>query len=239
MSRRQVIILVIFLFLIGLLGFVFGQRVLPGILLRFMDHKQEPLSDGLGVAAAQGVFHPSARLHEPAASSGSGDSGSQIKHDGHAPSGEYPEEMMEKEDGSDEPDTLGAGDPNFENIIVDVDVTQQLVRIFKGEQVIREMVASTGREGHETPLGTFEIQNRGTWFYSDKYKQGAKYWVSFKGWGLYLFHSLAMDEDRQVIQEEADLLGRPVSHGCVRLSIEDAKWIYENVPQNTKVMIHN
>ncbi len=28
-----------------------------------------------------------------------------------------------------------------------------------------------------------EIQNRGTWFYSQKYEQGAKYWVSFRGWG--------------------------------------------------------
>ena len=46
-----------------------------------------------------------------------------------------------------------------------------------------------------------------------------------------------MDKDGQVIQEEAEKLGQPSSHGCVRLSIEDAKWIYDNVPEKTKVVI--
>ncbi len=100
------------------------------------------------------------------------------------------------------------------------------------------MIASTGMEGHETPLGIFEIQNRGTWFFSDKYKQGAKYWVSFRDWGLYLFHSVAMDENQQVIPEEEAKLGQPASHGCIRLKIEDARWIYDNVPEKTKVVVH-
>lgn len=136
---------------------------------------------------------------------------------------------------STNPDTRPTGD--FADIFIEVDVTEQLVRIMNGEKAIKQMVASTGREGHETPLGTFEIQNRGTWFYSEKYKQGAKYWVSFKGWGVYLFHSVAMDKDRQVIQEEAEKLGQPVSHGCVRLSTEDAKWIHDNIPEKTRVVI--
>lgn len=121
---------------------------------------------------------------------------------------------------------------------IDVDVSDQTVRVMKGNEVFKEMSASTGVKGHETPLGTFEIQNRGAWFFSEKYKQGAKYWVSFKDWGVYLFHSLAMDKDQKVIEEEAAKLGQPASHGCVRLKVEDAKWIYDNVAQRSKVVIH-
>jgi lipoprotein-anchoring transpeptidase ErfK/SrfK len=121
---------------------------------------------------------------------------------------------------------------------IDVDVTAQTVEIMQGEKAIKTMTASTGIEGKETPLGTFEIQNRGEWFFSEKYQQGAKYWVSFKDWGIYLFHTLAMDKDQKVIPEEAEKLGQPASHGCVRLPIEDAKWIYDNIPQKTKVVIH-
>lgn len=29
-----------------------------------------------------------------------------------------------------------------------------------------------------------------------------------------------------------------VSHGCVRLDLENAKWIYDNIPKNTKVIIY-
>ncbi|WP_278279724.1 L,D-transpeptidase [Clostridium sp. DMHC 10] len=32
-------------------------------------------------------------------------------------------------------------------------------------------------------------------------------------------------------------LGTKASHGCVRLSIEDAKWMYDNIPRDTLVNI--
>ncbi|HAH78565.1 MAG TPA: L,D-transpeptidase, partial [Ruminococcaceae bacterium] len=35
----------------------------------------------------------------------------------------------------------------------------------------------------------------------------------------------------------ADKLGEPASHGCIRLPVEDAKWIYDNIPEGTKVVI--
>ena len=29
-----------------------------------------------------------------------------------------------------------------------------------------------------------------------------------------------------------------LSHGCIRLDTDNAKWIYENIPDNTTVIIH-
>jgi lipoprotein-anchoring transpeptidase ErfK/SrfK len=34
-------------------------------------------------------------------------------------------------------------------------------------------------------------------------------------------------------------LGRmPASHGCIRLSVRDAKWLHDHVPYHTKVEVH-
>ena len=33
-------------------------------------------------------------------------------------------------------------------------------------------------------------------------------------------------------------LGINASHGCVRLSIENAKWIYDTIPSGTKVIVY-
>lgn len=46
-----------------------------------------------------------------------------------------------------------------------------------------------------------------------------------------------MDKNGNVITSEAIKLGHEASHGCVRLAIPDAKWIYENIKYNTKVVI--
>lgn len=121
---------------------------------------------------------------------------------------------------------------------VDVDLTRQRVRVLKEKEIVREMIASTGVPDKPTPQGSFRLQNRGEWFFSEKYKQGGFFWVSFLNNGEYLFHSIPTDRERRFIPEEAGRLGQPASHGCVRLSLEDARWIYEELPTGTRVEIH-
>lgn len=123
------------------------------------------------------------------------------------------------------------------DMLIKVSLREQRVKVYEKGELVKDMVCSSGVEGYETPKGTYYVQNRGTWFYSGKYKMGAKFWTSFKDWGVYLFHSIPLDKHQQIIQEEAEKLGTPASHGCLRLSIEDSKWIYENVPSGTKVVI--
>ena len=95
------------------------------------------------------------------------------------------------------------------------------------------MKCSTGIENKETPSGVYTVQNRDEWFFSEKYNQGGKYWVQFDG--DYLFHSLPYARDQQTVLDET--LGTPASHGCVRLSLEDSKWLYDNITKGTKVII--
>jgi lipoprotein-anchoring transpeptidase ErfK/SrfK len=122
---------------------------------------------------------------------------------------------------------------------VHVSISEQLVRVFLDGVEVRRMVCSTGvpETDWATPTGRFYIQNRGEYFFSERYEQGARWWVSFRDWGLYLFHSVPLDRTGKVIQEEADKLGQPASHGCVRLGMEDARWFYETIPEGTPVDI--
>lgn len=138
--------------------------------------------------------------------------------------------------GGDYP-VLGPNDP----IWIKVSKEKQKVYIMKGNDIIYTMVCSTGLDTSpdtSTPEGTFYIQKeRGTSFYNPSEKEGAKYWVSWKNHGEFLFHSVATDKNGDVIPSEAMKLGHKASHGCVRLAIPDAKWIYDHISYNTKVVI--
>lgn len=120
-------------------------------------------------------------------------------------------------------------------VYVALDAVPQWVDVFEGDDLVKRMLASGGRSGYETPAGTFRIQNRGHHFYSQKYGEGAYFWVRI--YGNYLFHSVPVDIDGNIIEEEAKKLGCPASHGCVRLSMPDAEWFYEHVPDGARVVI--
>ena len=128
-----------------------------------------------------------------------------------------------------------------EPIWIKVSKANQRVYIMKGNNIIYTMICSTGLDTSpdtSTPKGTFHIQQeRGISFYNASEKEGAKYWVSWKDHGEFLFHSFATDKNGNVIQSEAKKLGHKASHGCVRLAVPDAKWIYDNIRYNTKVVI--
>ncbi|BBO00225.1 L,D-transpeptidase [Sporolactobacillus terrae] len=129
-----------------------------------------------------------------------------------------------------------------EPLWIDVAIKKQKVYIKSGSRTLYTMQASTGLDSSPdttTPTGTYYIQaERGKWFYSPKYKEGAKYWVSWKNHGEFLFHSVPMNQNKQVLPADAANLGKKDSHGCIHLTVPDAKWVYEHIPYNTKVVIH-
>ncbi|MCT4686178.1 L,D-transpeptidase [Vallitalea sp.] len=111
-----------------------------------------------------------------------------------------------------------------------------IVIVRENNKIKKEMICSGGTKEEPTLLGTFSLENRGLWFYSERFKEGAKYWVRITE--QYLFHGIPRDKDWNIIKEEQDKLGKPASHGCIRLGEEDAQWFYENVPDGTTVIIH-
>ena len=100
----------------------------------------------------------------------------------------------------------------------------------------KAMICSSG--GSETPVGTFAI--------SSKYDFKTLFYQSYGQYcsrihGSILFHSSTYNSLRKDDLDAADynLLGEAVSHGCIRLTVADAKWIFDNCPQGTVVVIYD
>lgn len=120
-----------------------------------------------------------------------------------------------------------------------VDILRQLTYVFSGSQdhwrLANTFSCSTGKNISPTIRGSFQVRDRGKWFYSERFKSGGKYWLLFQD--SYLFHSIPLDKDQNVIIQESQNLGKKASHGCVRLSLEDSKWMHEHIPNGTPVFI--
>ena len=99
-------------------------------------------------------------------------------------------------------------------------------------------VCSVGREGHSTPLGTFTISDKYDWrlMVDGSYAQYA-----IRIYSGIMFHSVpyysASKDDLET--EEYNKLGEAASLGCIRLSVADVKWIYDNCPEGTTVTIYD
>lgn len=90
-------------------------------------------------------------------------------------------------------------------------------------------VCSPGKPSTPTVRGEYTVTGRG---YSFGHGYTCYYWTQF--YGDYLFHSIVYDQETFRVQDGR--LGQQLSHGCVRLDINNAKWIYQNIPNGTKVV---
>ena len=105
--------------------------------------------------------------------------------------------------------------------------------------LVRTMKCSTGKDETPTPKGTYQSSTGpgARWHYFKKYQCWAQYAYYIQG--DIMFHSVLYNEkDGPVTQSSVNNLGRKASHGCVRLSVEDAKWLYTNCPANTKIVVY-
>ncbi|WP_238881899.1 L,D-transpeptidase [Clostridium sp. YIM B02551] len=131
--------------------------------------------------------------------------------------------------------------PNNVHYTVKVKINEQKIYVYNGTTLIRAMSCSTGLEegDYDTPLGHYKINSYfGQTFFSNKFNEGARYWVGFIG-SQYLFHSVPTGANGQIITSEAEKIGEKASHGCIRMSVNDAYWFYETIPQGSDVVIEN
>ena len=112
-----------------------------------------------------------------------------------------------------------------------------VVTIYKGDTPVKAMICSTAKNGTATPTGTFTLKDKLRW-----------HELIGPSWGQYcshitsdiLFHSVTYSryhDNRSLFASAYNNLGKPASAGCIRLQVIDAKWMYDNLPVGTKVVI--
>lgn len=127
--------------------------------------------------------------------------------------------------------TAGLADGKY----IEINLAEQTMYVFEGDNLISTYPVSTGKWSMPTPEGEFAINNKIEVAYSKRYNLYMPKWQSFIG-SKYGIHGLPYWASGYV--EGEDHLGRPVSHGCVRLSHADAASLYDQVEVGTKVYIH-
>lgn len=147
---------------------------------------------------------------------------------------------------------------------IKVVINAQLIYIYKRDsagnpaELVRTIITSTGmdRGSNATPLGKYMILDSADnsagkcrWVdFGSTYGQYATrlfYLTDLRSDGMsgyftgYMFHSelyRSMDPTSLIVAEY-NTLGYPRSHGCMRMQVKDARWIYMNCPTGSIVEI--
>lgn len=122
----------------------------------------------------------------------------------------------------------------FPGKYIDIDLTKQLMTLFDGTTQVGQYVVSSGKASKPTPTGTRTIEGHDPRAWSAPYGLYMPWWMSMGGG--YGIHELP--EWPGGAKEGADHLGIPVSHGCVRLGVGPAEFVYNWTPDGTQVYIH-
>ena len=93
------------------------------------------------------------------------------------------------------------------------------------------MTCTSGAWNTPTVKGQFVVGSRGKSF---GHGYTCWYWTQF--YGNYLFHSVLYNPGSMTSVQDGRL-GINASHGCVRLALDNAKWIYDTIPSGTRVVV--
>ncbi|NTW22064.1 L,D-transpeptidase [Candidatus Falkowbacteria bacterium] len=118
---------------------------------------------------------------------------------------------------------------------IEVNLAKQELAYFLGSVRLGTSTVSTGRPSMPTPKGTFKIANKNRRAWSKSYGLWMPYWMGISG-GRVGFHELP--EWPNGYKEGANHLGKPVSHGCIRLGVGPAEKLYKWAEVGTAVIIY-
>ncbi|WP_244266888.1 L,D-transpeptidase [Polycladidibacter stylochi] len=111
-----------------------------------------------------------------------------------------------------------------------MDISDQTMHVFVNGETKYFWLVSTARRGYRTPIGNFKPFRMHREYYSKKY-HGSPMPYSVFFHGGYAIHGT----------DAIKALGRPASHGCIRLDPRDAEklyWLIKTVGhQNTHIEI--
>ena len=121
--------------------------------------------------------------------------------------------------------------PNVPTIVINIDKTKQKMTVLLDGVQRYDWPVSTGKAGYSTPSGTFAPLSMNKVWYSKEWDNAP------------MPHAIFFMKDGHAIHGsyEVKTLGKPVSHGCVRISPQNATTLYGLVAKtglkNTQVVL--
>jgi lipoprotein-anchoring transpeptidase ErfK/SrfK len=112
--------------------------------------------------------------------------------------------------------------PVASTVLINIDKTRQNMTVFLDGVERYYWPVSTGRSGYSTPSGTFTPTSMNEVWYSKQWDNSP------------MPHAIFFMKDGHAIHGSYEVkhLGKPVSHGCVRISPQNAATLYDLVKKN-------
>lgn len=118
---------------------------------------------------------------------------------------------------------------------IEINLERQELSYLVNDILIGTFQVSSGLPGKETPQGNYQIYSKAPKAWSKLAGLWMPYWMAFVPNGRFGIHELPYWPSGY--REGADHLGKPVSHGCVRLGIGPAEFLYNWAEIGTPVII--
>lgn len=109
-------------------------------------------------------------------------------------------------------------------VVITVDLSTQLLQVYRHGTEIGRCFVSAGVPGHETPTGIFTILEKNVTHHSNKYHEASMPFMERLTWGGLAIHA-------------GNVPGHPESHGCVHVPMAFAKKLYEITVKGATVLI--
>jgi lipoprotein-anchoring transpeptidase ErfK/SrfK len=117
-------------------------------------------------------------------------------------------------------------------VVARIDISKQTMTVSENGNVLYSWSVSTARKGYRTPRGSFRPTRMHKMWYSRKYDNSPMPHSIFF-YGGYAIHGTNAIKN----------LGRPASHGCIRLHPENARILFNLVKshgsRNTRIVLVN
>ena len=105
-----------------------------------------------------------------------------------------------------------------------VSIADQIAYVYRGNTLMAVASISSGRPGHDTPTGVFQVMNKEPMHRSNKYDNAPMPWME-------------QITDYGVALHAGYNPGHPDSHGCIRLPSAFAKKLYSVTSVGTPVLV--
>jgi lipoprotein-anchoring transpeptidase ErfK/SrfK len=122
-------------------------------------------------------------------------------------------------------------DPPKPTLFADIDLPTQTMTVSDKSGELYRWPISSARAGYATPVGTFTVSWTSRMHYSRQYDWAPMPYAVFFSQGVAVHATNAVGN-----------LGRPASHGCVRLALRNARTFYDLVDKHgmalTQIVVH-
>jgi len=112
---------------------------------------------------------------------------------------------------------------------IDINLSEQTLSAYEGENIVGAFIVSTGRGGYPTVTGEYSIWVK----VPMQDMSGPGYYIQDVPWVMYFYESYGIHGTWW-----HNNFGTPMSAGCVNMTIDDAKWMYGWASVGTIVNVH-